>query len=512
MESIRIENLRSLKDTKKIPLKSINLLVGPNNSGKSTFLRVFPLLKQSVEARTRGPILWYGDYVDFGDYGTAVNKDSSEIVFHFDVGLKRKEATNYYESRLNLLSDLIFHIGLNIKALNDVSYIQKITLSFKDQEIEILLTNKGKIENLLINGESYTKTAENYRISQTYGLLPRLFVPHSLMDIDNPYLRNRGNQFIEPLFGTLRRVNRKNTSSRTIKSIISNLGLGSKQELLNNLSKFQHLKYWQKHIANWDNNTNDFIQINNLFIGTKLTELLEYLDDYFQSVLLNSYYIAPLRATAQRYYRRQDLAVSQVDFQGQNLAMFIDNMSEKILSGFQKWVSDLFGFYPYTKSTEGHISLRVVDLKSKEDYNISDRGFGFSQLLPVITLLWSVATSKNKIRQRASTNNLVILAIEQPELHLHPEIQARLTDAFIAAINLALEFNVNLKLIIETHSSAIVNRLGHRIAENKFSKKDASVILFEIGEDICNSNIRIAKYNDQGFLENWPLGFFEPKN
>jgi predicted ATP-dependent endonuclease of OLD family len=511
MESIRIENLRSLKDTRKIPLKAINLLLGPNNSGKSTFLRVFPLLKQSIEARTRGPILWYGDYVDFGDFSTAVNKDSSEIIFHFDLSLKRKEESSYYEKRLNLLTDLTIHIGLNIKSINDVPYINKISLGFKDQIIEVVISTKGKIENLNLNGEDYSKIAENYRISQNYGLIPRLYVPQSLWETNNLNIRYRGNQFIEPLFSSLKRVNRKNTSSRTIRGISINMGLGSKEDLLSTLRKFQYLKFWQKQISNWDIENENFIQLNNLYIGSKLPELFEYLDDSLHSILLNFYYIAPIRATAQRYYRRQDLAVTQVDFQGQNLAMFIDNMSDKTLLGFQGWLTELFGFYPYTKSSEGHISLRIVDSKTKEDYNISDRGFGFSQLLPVLTLLWSVATTTSRSRF-SQKSNLVVLAIEQPELHLHPELQAKLTDAFIKAITLAQDFKINLKLIIETHSSTIVNRLGHLIADGNISKKEATIILFETTEEIGTSKIRIAKYNDQGFLENWPIGFFEPKN
>lgn len=41
MKSIRVRNLRSLKDTDEIEIKRINILVGTNSSGKSTFLRVF---------------------------------------------------------------------------------------------------------------------------------------------------------------------------------------------------------------------------------------------------------------------------------------------------------------------------------------------------------------------------------------------------------------------------------------------------------------------------------------
>ncbi|WP_289200550.1 AAA family ATPase, partial [Phocaeicola sartorii] len=48
LNAIRIENLRSIQDSKFIDLKSLNILVGANSSGKSTFLRSFPLLSQSI--------------------------------------------------------------------------------------------------------------------------------------------------------------------------------------------------------------------------------------------------------------------------------------------------------------------------------------------------------------------------------------------------------------------------------------------------------------------------------
>lgn len=74
LQSIRLRNLRSFADTDNSPyidLKPITVLIGKNSSGKSTFLRSLPLLRQSVEAHTTGPILWYSSYVDFGAFSEA---------------------------------------------------------------------------------------------------------------------------------------------------------------------------------------------------------------------------------------------------------------------------------------------------------------------------------------------------------------------------------------------------------------------------------------------------------
>ncbi|MGP6295928.1 AAA family ATPase, partial [Pseudomonas aeruginosa] len=70
--SFGVRQLRSFGAShQKIPIKPINILVGKNSCGKSTFLRTFPLLRQSVQANTKSPILWFGDLVDFGDFSTA---------------------------------------------------------------------------------------------------------------------------------------------------------------------------------------------------------------------------------------------------------------------------------------------------------------------------------------------------------------------------------------------------------------------------------------------------------
>ena len=80
IDDLRIKNLRSILDSGKIELKPIMILLGSNSSGKSTFLRSFPLFTQSVDKKLRGPISWFDtSYVDYGDFKTA--KNSLEIFF-----------------------------------------------------------------------------------------------------------------------------------------------------------------------------------------------------------------------------------------------------------------------------------------------------------------------------------------------------------------------------------------------------------------------------------------------
>ena len=75
-------------------------------------------------------------------------------------------------------------------------------------------------------------------------------------------------------------------------------------------------------------------------------------------------------------------------------------------------------------------------------------GVGVSQVLPVLVVCL------------LATNSIILL--EQPELHLHPAMQLRLADFFIAISR----FTDN-QLIVETHSEYIISRLRRRIVEEE---------------------------------------------
>src|ERR1700752_3755375 len=90
MERIRVQNLRCFADTGFVELKPITILVGANSSGKSSLLRVFPLLKQSAETKTLSGLLLNEGDVNFGFYPDAVHRDAdpAELKLEFDVTLR----------------------------------------------------------------------------------------------------------------------------------------------------------------------------------------------------------------------------------------------------------------------------------------------------------------------------------------------------------------------------------------------------------------------------------------
>ena len=127
-----------------------------------------------------------------------------------------------------------------------------------------------------------------------------------------------------------------------------------------------------------------------------------YINNYFSNV----HYIAPLRASAQRYYRLQGLAVDEIDPQGENIPMAINHLNSRDKKNFKEWMLQNFGFEIDTKFKEGHVTLNIT-FEDNQSLNLADTGFGFSQVLPIILLLWRIESnySTSKRNNRLNYNN-----------------------------------------------------------------------------------------------------------
>jgi len=135
--------------------------------------------------------------------------------------------------------------------------------------------------------------------------------------------------------------------------------------------------------------------------------------------------------------------------------------------------------------------LRITVQDASCQVSIADAGVGVSQLLPVIVQLY--------FAPRGS-----VLIFEQPEIHLHPSVQAALADLFIEAAE-----EMNHQIIIESHSEHFLVRMQRRIAESemKLAKKEhIKLYCFEIKNK--SSYAKELNLNNYGKIENWPDNFF----
>ncbi len=194
-----------------------------------------------------------------------------------------------------------------------------------------------------------------------------------------------------------------NTERYTKWHIVDDILLGSDDFILKQLQSKLYPLSWKKKVTKWKSSDKNFQELKQLLITYKMIEVfLDNISLYLKTIFSGINYIAPLRATAERYYRIQHLAVNEVDPNGKNLPIFLDSLSETQLNNFQSWTLKNFNFKIKIQKTEGHYSIKVVH-ENDIEINLSDMGFGYSQILPILTQLWYSSSMYSKNTDRYSS-------------------------------------------------------------------------------------------------------------
>ncbi|MFP3040698.1 DUF3696 domain-containing protein [Treponema primitia] len=146
-----------------------------------------------------------------------------------------------------------------------------------------------------------------------------------------------------------------------------------------------------------------------------------------------------------------------------------------------------------------------LDYELKYEYNTpqgktdkfksSNVGFGLTYVMPILVAVLSSPQDS-------------ILFIENPEAHLHPQGQAKLTEL------ICLAAQAGIQIIVETHSDHIINGILVACKNFEINKKGINknnVKLFYLGEkdNEQSSTVEEIEVLEGGKISNQPEGFFD---
>ena len=256
----------------------------------------------------------------------------------------------------------------------------------------------------------------------------------------------------------------------------------------------RHLAFSQHHDPNW-------------FAGGGYAWDILRRDENVRS-LVNTWLGSPERL--QTHYELRIRNLLTIDDLDTDYTKIVEALEERFTSD-EEYDWDLFGelysALEKVKEQETVLSdideLNLIDRRNETIVSHRDVGIGVSQVLPVLV---SAYASRNQI-----------IAIEQPEIHLHPALQSDLGDVFIES---ALGENKNT-FIIETHSEHLMLRILRRVRETSesefpeglppISPNQLSVLYVQPRKDGAEI-IHIPVTEDGEFGRPWPQGFFAERS
>lgn len=470
-QSISINNFKAFSTWQEIKLAPITLIYGPNSSGKSSIIHALMLLKQSITRPSQqGGLVSNGEYVDLGDFFSMVHgHDPSK-----DIGFK----ISYVPAKKRT------H-GFSLGQMFGTSHLREYTFDYGYSGS----TDKGKyggftfLKNISMKVKNTSDKAEVFEVDFVSGLAGKDSESLEKRVAASKTFKLNGSESRNAMLSFLGKKSGSKNSTKSEKLLDQTLDvLDFKSDL--NFATPSLVSFESKVKISPD--INSFITLN-----ITLSELANDLKQKFGSIT----YLGPLRSHPSRFYAPRGDQDESVGKLGENVARFIYEKSPDITHEINTWFKSFEIPYILSAASIGNevsgpvICLQLEDLRTRVVVGPSDVGFGIGQILPVI--VEGIVKSDS------------VICVEQPEIHLHPRLQAHLA-------NFIVDTSSKNQWIIETHSEALILRLQNLIRGKKVSPKDISIVYVDPTETGGNI-IHIPLDEDGDFKDEWPEGFFDER-
>ena len=472
MIGFRLANFKAFKEEQHIPIRPLTLIFGPNSGGKSSIIHGLIFANEAVRTGNLDVFNTQlgGDSIDLGGFRQYIHKGEVERLFDLSFRFSTEDLSHDYR-----MEGFDSYMGL-------VSL--KMTVGMQLDYYGIPLEDGLPIiKSFTVEGDDHTLLRIKPR--------PDGFFCIDSIAWEHPMWRDIGN------LDSLRNLENAKADLDQLRSLFkipipSLLPIGIEYNLDNSYSDKKLMKQFDWFIT---------------FVYTFVVELCRVVE----GVLDCLQYLGPLRS----YPSRDLVSKEHYDpnwFAGGGYAWDVVRKNADIREKINMWLGDsnkLRTSYEFISRDFQQVDsvnsdrtiqkLSLLDKRSGAKVTHRDVGIGISQVLPVLV---SAYASREKI-----------IAMEQPEIHLHPALQAELADVFIES---AIGKNQNT-FILETHSEHLILRILRRIretAENELEEgatpitpDQVAVLYVQPGEN--GSEVIHIPVNEEGEFERpWPEGFF----
>ena len=550
IKKIGVENFRVFKEFTEFEIRPLTLLVGPNNAGKSSFTKLLLLLKNDVsklnfdeglhnlesfdkvlnwESDNKFLKIRYDNQLDFlGDnffvdvIYTPLGK-SNEIVA-INIANKDESLLLYTLTSDQVNNSTIYHLNFNIDLMMNLIYHNKTT-NFSNvndnRELNIPEDDGGFSESSIYEGDlSIENYEEIFTSIMGYGFedndfnsntgIGKIVLKHEIRKLERDYLLY--DIFIDGKKATLYHkdeiIKMQKLQFSQVNSNANGILINQFEYCLlsaNNQVKLEIKNYFCKSLSGKD------IEIKETRLGR-----LFFTEKLFVSANDNAFFEDKKPNYQKTFFQQfgnflkglaEDFnATEYISANRGSQKRILNNSSENdidkiVLDFFNKsdknriYLENIFAILEIpgkltVERFENVISIVYLTINDKK-VALSDLGFGYSQLIPIILKIATLTATSDNVEwqsekewsEKRKEDKLFFdffgmernktLIIEEPEANLHPSLQSKLADMLVATI----EYYPYINFIIETHSEYLIRKLQFLTASKKVGT-DKSIIYY----------------------------------
>ena len=453
MEKILIDNYRNFSQ-EIFSLGDITFFVGENGIGKTSILNLIKYIKTFKNVKSTNPYL-KNKNKKFSILHTWEDKDikkneKCDLLFEFlEMSFDKKTQSSYISkySTFKGKDIVIFNVEngtwkYSILKNKKFSNLEDLKVIFKEIKKEYKnIKQKVKLFDFNINGEIIFNF-DNYSIQRIFNLFVNISILRNQKNIGESIYNEIVNvknirTLLEQKLDESHRINRKYEKTQENKNL--KMELRKANEMVRWIFKIHHESkrevkrfYYNKDFKIIKGNRP--LKINDLEYSEWINSHYKILEDSKILNIINDY-----------------LKLSKFKFQ--------------------------LTIKTYEKITQKYNFLSLHEDNSDNDFNINECGDGIIKIIPI---LLEIFENKN------------VLAIQEPELHMHPRSMAE--------FGTLIYKNLKKEIILETHSNHLIDRIRY---ENYISKSKKEMFLNTLFyKNQIKKNV-VSKVMDDGRFEDY---------